>query len=277
MRLTVLVDNNAGHGLVGEWGLSFYIEADGQKILFDLGASDLFLKNAACLKIDLQDLNYLVFSHGHYDHTWGLDYLIQNYLATRIPLEKRPTLVVHPMAFLPKFRDDGSEFGILIPEPVLSRNFKTNFTRKPVQLTENLFFLGEIPRKFDFEGNEPLGRALVSTNSLTADYLLDDTALAYKTPKGLIVITGCSHSGICNIVEYARQLVQEERVIDIIGGFHLMNLKNNDPNLMGTLSYLKKINPGQIHPCHCTDLRSKMVLEEVARVNEVSSGLILEY
>jgi 7,8-dihydropterin-6-yl-methyl-4-(beta-D-ribofuranosyl)aminobenzene 5'-phosphate synthase len=214
MHLTVLVDNNAGHGLVGEWGLSFYIEADGQKILFDLGASDLFLKNAACLKIDLQDLNYLVFSHGHYDHTWGLDYLIQNYLAARIPLKERPTLVAHPLAFLPKFRNDGSEFGVLVPEPVLKRNYKTSLTREPFQLTENLFFLGEVPRKFDFEGNGPLGKTLIS-DSLATDYLLDDTALAYKTHKGLIIITGCSHSGICNIVEHAREVCREERVIDI--------------------------------------------------------------
>jgi 7,8-dihydropterin-6-yl-methyl-4-(beta-D-ribofuranosyl)aminobenzene 5'-phosphate synthase len=276
MRLTVLVDNNAGHNLAGEWGLSFFIEVDGRRILFDTGASDLFLKNAARLKIDLLNLDYLIFSHGHYDHTWGLEVLLQNYLTTRIPAENSPTLVAHPGALMPKFRDDGSEFGMLLSEAALKRTFKTNLMREPFQLTESLFFLGEIPRKFDFEGKTSLGQTLVS-GSLTADYLLDDIALAYKTSKGLIVITGCSHSGICNIVEHAREVCRDERVIDIIGGFHLMELKNDSPKLAGTSRYLKELSPTHVHPGHCTDLRCKMALAETAMVNEVCSGLVLEY
>jgi 7,8-dihydropterin-6-yl-methyl-4-(beta-D-ribofuranosyl)aminobenzene 5'-phosphate synthase len=276
MRLTVLIDNNAGHSLFGEWGLSFFIEVNGRKILFDTGASDLFLKNATRLKIDLLNLDYLIFSHGHYDHTWGLDVLLQNYLTARIPPDNRPELIAHPGALIPKFRDDGSEFGMLLSEAALKRTFKTNLTREPFQLTENLFFLGEIPRKFDFEGKTSLGQTLVS-DSLAADYLFDDTALVYKTAKGLTVITGCSHSGICNIVEYAREVCREERVIEIIGGFHLMELKKDDPKLTGTSHYLKELSPAHVHPCHCTDLRCKMALAETAVVNEVCSGLVLEY
>jgi len=276
MRLTVLVDNNPGHNLAGEWGLSFFIEADGQKILFDTGSSNLFMKNAAHLKINLQDLNYLIFSHGHYDHTWGLDFLLQNYLADRIPLESRPALIAHPGSLIPKFRNDGNEFGVLLSEPALQRNFKTNLTREPFQLTENLFFLGEIPRKFDFEGKTSLGQTLIS-GALKDDYLLDDTAMAYKTSKGLIVITGCSHSGICNIVERARKICREERVRDIIGGFHLLELKSDDPKLSGTSRYLKELNPARLYPGHCTDLYCKMALGKVVPLNEVSCGLVLEY
>ncbi len=276
MRLTILVDNNAGHDLTGEWGLSFLIEADGKKILFDTGASDLFIKNATRLNITLLDLDYLIFSHGHYDHTWGLDLLLQNYLSARVSLDQRPTFLAHPGALVPKFRDDGNEFGILVSEAVLKRNFKTNLIREPFQLTENLFYLGQIPRKFDFEGKTPLGQTL-ALDGLTADYLLDDTALAYKTPKGLIIITGCSHSGICNIVDHAREVCREDKVVDIIGGFHLKNLKSDDPKLTGTSRYFEELKPGQIHPCHCTDLHSKFVLTQVAKVNEVYSGLFLEY
>ena len=151
----------------------------------------------------------------------------------RLPLENRPTLLAHPEALAPKSRDDGNEFGLLLSQLVLERNFKTSLAREPVQLTENPISLGKIPRKFAFEGNEPLGKISVS-GALTADYLLDDNALAYKTSKGLIAITGCSHSGICNIVEYAREVCREVKVIDIIGGFHLKELKKNDPKLTGT-------------------------------------------
>ncbi len=276
MRLTVLVDNNAGDYLKGEWGLSFFIEADGKKILFDTGTSDLFLNNAAFLKIDLLNLDYLVLSHGHSDHTWGLNSLLQNYLSYQVPLKNRPTLIAHPGALLPKFRDDGNEFGILLSQAILERNFKINLTRGPLRLTENLVFLGEIPRKFDFENNLQLSQTLVE-GSLVADYLLDDTALVYKTPEGLIIITGCSHSGICNIVEYAREICGEKRVLDIIGGFHLLNLKKDDPRTTGVPLYFKELNPMRIHPCHCTDLQSKLVLAQVSDINEVVCGLQLEY
>jgi 7,8-dihydropterin-6-yl-methyl-4-(beta-D-ribofuranosyl)aminobenzene 5'-phosphate synthase len=276
MRLTILVDNNAGHVLDGEWGLSFFIEADGKKILFDLGASDLFLRNAARLKIDLMSLDYLILSHGHYDHTWGLDYLLRLYLTAQLPLPKRPSLIAHPGALVPKFRDDGNEFGVTQSRQVLERNFNTVLTKEPFRLTENLFFLGEIPRKFNFEGQKTLGRTM-SAATLTPDRLWDDTALAFKTPKGLIIITGCSHSGICNIIEHAREVSGERRVFDIVGGFHLKDQKRTDPQLMETSHYLEELALDQIHPCHCTDLQNKIALAETINVREVYSGLTLEF
>jgi 7,8-dihydropterin-6-yl-methyl-4-(beta-D-ribofuranosyl)aminobenzene 5'-phosphate synthase len=276
MRLTILVDNNAGHVSDGEWGLSFFIDADGKKILFDLGASDLFLRNAARLKIDLMSLDYLILSHGHYDHTWGLDYLLRLYLTAQLPLQKRPSLIAHPGAVVPKFRDDGNEFGVTQSRPVLERNFNTILTKEPFRLTENLFFLGEIPRKFDFEGQKTLGRTM-AVATLTPDRLWDDTALAFKTPKGLIIITGCSHSGICNIIEHAREVCGEQRVFDIVGGFHLKDQKRTDPQLMATSHYLEELALDQIHPCHCTDLQTKIALAETINVREVYSGLTLEF
>lgn len=276
MRLTILVDNNAGHVSDGEWGLSFFIATDGKKILFDLGASDLFLRNAASLKIDLMSLDYLILSHGHYDHTWGLDYLLRLYLTAQLPLQKRPSLIAHPGAVVPKFRDDGNEFGVTQSRPVLERNFNTILTKEPFRLTENLFFLGEIPRKFDFEGQKTLGRTMAAA-TLTPDRLWDDTALAFKTPKGLIIITGCSHSGICNIIEHAREVCGEQRVFDIVGGFHLKDQKRTDPQLMETSHYLEGLALDQIHPCHCTDLQTKIALAETMNVREVYSGLTLEF
>jgi 7,8-dihydropterin-6-yl-methyl-4-(beta-D-ribofuranosyl)aminobenzene 5'-phosphate synthase len=276
VRLTVLVDNNAGHALDGEWGLSFFIEADDKNILFDLGASDLFLRNAARLKIDLMRLDYLILSHGHYDHTWGLDYLFRLYLTAQLPREKRPSLIAHPGALVPKFRDDGNEFGMTQSRTVLERNFTTVLTKEPFRLAENLIFLGEIPRKFGFEAQKPLGRTRAG-DTLTPDRLWDDTALAYKTPQGLIIITGCSHSGICNIIEYAREVCGDQRVFDVVGGFHLKDRQRTDPQLMETAHYLEQLALDQIHPCHCTDLQTKIALAETVNVREVYSGLTLEF
>lgn len=101
--------------------------------------------------------------------------------------------------------------------------------------------------------------------------MLDDSALAYKSSNGLVIITGCSHSGICNIVETAKRVCGEERVVDIIGGLHLLNPSKEQ--LDSTLQYLGQ----EMHPCHCTSLNSKMALSKSARISEVGVGLRLEY
>jgi 7,8-dihydropterin-6-yl-methyl-4-(beta-D-ribofuranosyl)aminobenzene 5'-phosphate synthase len=115
----------------------------------------------------------------------------------------------------------------------------------------------------------------VSPGVLAPDYLWDDTALAYKLPQGLVIITGCSHSGICNIIRQAQTICREERIVDIIGGFHLLN---PDPgHLQETVTFLKKSSPAQLHPCHCTDLNSKIALRQASIIKEVGSGLQLDY
>jgi 7,8-dihydropterin-6-yl-methyl-4-(beta-D-ribofuranosyl)aminobenzene 5'-phosphate synthase len=277
MRLTVLVDNNASRNLAGEWGLSIFIEAEEQKVLFDLGASDLFLRNAARLNIDLMNLDYLILSHGHYDHTWGLDYWLKQRVKSLRKVGAPPTFLAHPSALKPKFRDDMTEFGMIASEIILKRYFKTVFSKEPVHLTKELVFLGQIERRFEFENNHPLGKTLESNGSFVDDYLMDDTALVYKTAQGIVIITGCSHSGICNIIEYARKVCHDERVVDIIGGLHLLGLENGDRQLEETLMYFTELNPGQIHPCHCTDLKAKIALARVTRLEEVNVGFTVEY
>jgi 7,8-dihydropterin-6-yl-methyl-4-(beta-D-ribofuranosyl)aminobenzene 5'-phosphate synthase len=274
MRLTILVDNQASHKLRGEWGLSILVETDGRKILLDTGASGLFRENAVRLGLSLSDLDYLVLSHGHWDHTWGLSSLIQTYLTDQIPVGQRPRLIAHPLVTAPKFRDNGSEFGLWFTEATLTHHFQTNFSSAPQWLTENLLYLGEIPRRNSFESQQPLGQ-VATANGLTPDFLNDDTALVYRSRDGLIIITGCSHSGICNIIGQARELCGEERVIDIIGGFHLLN--TSPVRLTETMSFFKKLNPDQSHPCHCTDFASKAALQQIVPVNEAGVGLQLDY
>jgi 7,8-dihydropterin-6-yl-methyl-4-(beta-D-ribofuranosyl)aminobenzene 5'-phosphate synthase len=276
MRLTVLVDNNASRDLHAEWGFSVFIEVEGRKVLFDLGASDLFLHNAACLSLDPLDIDDLVLSHGHWDHTWGLEYWLKHRLMSERKFENQPALVAHPQALAPKFRNDLSEFGVLTAVTTLERHFRMNLSREPVRLTENLFFLGEIERSFEFE-KQPLGKVFDSEGSLVDDYLWDDSALVYKAGAGLVIISGCAHSGICNIVEYARKICNEERVLDIIGGFHLMEQKPDDGKTEETINYFKKINPAQLHPCHCNDLAAKIAMAKGFPVKEVQVGITLEY
>jgi 7,8-dihydropterin-6-yl-methyl-4-(beta-D-ribofuranosyl)aminobenzene 5'-phosphate synthase len=277
MKLTVLVDNNTliDRYFFAEPGISLYLEQGGKRILLDVGYSDIFIKNAQKMNIDLRTLDYVVLSHGHQDHTWGLDPLIRLYTESHIESlpHKKPTVLAHPLAFLSK-KFDSMEIGSLISRDKLSEHFPVKLSQDPIWLTEKILFLGEIERKNDFEGKIPIG-SMIKPEGEEPDYLYDDTALAYKSTQGLVIITGCSHSGICNIVEQAKKLCKEERVIDIVGGLHLLDPSKEQ--LQGTLEYLKKLNPKQMHACHCTDLNSKIALSKVVNLKEVGVGLVLEY
>ncbi len=278
MKLTVLIDNNTliDRYFLGEPGLSYLVEDEGKKILFDVGYSDAFITNARKLSIDLLDVDFVVLSHGHLDHTWGLMPLIRLYAEGMI--EKlhvnKPALVTHPLTLSARAFGDLPEIGSLLLEGKLSAYFHLELSRKPVYLTERLMFLGEIERTNEFEAKNPIGRIL-ENGVEKDDFVVDDSALAYKSPEGLVIITGCSHAGICNIVEYARKVCGDDRIVDIIGGFHLL-----DPSaeqLRGTIEYMKSLHPGSVHACHCTDLNSKIALSRVVDLKEVGVGLTLEY
>ncbi|NQV17536.1 MAG: MBL fold metallo-hydrolase [Armatimonadetes bacterium] len=278
MKLTILVDNNTfiDRYFFSEPAVSYFIEAGNKRILFDVGYSDIFIKNAQKMKIDLLNLDFLVISHGHIDHTGGLEPLIK--LHTEAILEKldinKPTVIAHPDAFLTKMDAGLPEAGSLISEEKLSRHYNMKLSKIPVWLTDKIVFLGEIERKNDFEANSPNGK-IVKPDFIEDDFLSDDSALVYKSENGLIIITGCSHSGICNIIEYAKKVCKDDRIIDVIGGFHL--LKPSQKQMQGTLDYMKNLNLKKMYACHCTDLDSKIALSKIVKIEEVGVGLSLEY
>ncbi len=101
----------------------------------------------------------------------------------------------------------------------------------------------------------------------------DEIAVAYKSKGGLIISNSCSHRGICNTIDYAKSVCQDTRIADVICGFHLQN--PGDEVLYGTVQYFVENRPISLHPCHCTDLRSKVALSKVANTQETGSGLVL--
>jgi 7,8-dihydropterin-6-yl-methyl-4-(beta-D-ribofuranosyl)aminobenzene 5'-phosphate synthase len=277
MKLSVLVDNNTliNRNYFGEPGLSFYIEEGNHKILFDAGYSDIFLRNAYRMGIDLKAIDYIVLSHGHYDHTWGLSSLlgVANYFG---PSKSEITLLAHPAAFAAK-EYDGEQIGMAISPEVLKKAFHVKTSKVPYWISDRLVFLGEIERVHRFENKRPIGKTVSEANSgeMVDDYLMDDTALAYKTDKGIVIITGCSHAGICNIIDAAMKICGDDRIVDIIGGFHLLN--PSEEKMQNTLEFINKIKPTQLHACHCTDLRSKIALSKVANLIEVGVGSEYQY
>jgi len=264
MKLTILCDNNTyiDNYLLGEPALSFFIENEEDKILFDLGYSNVYKYNAKKLNIDLNKVNKIAFSHGHDDHTRGLKFFDYG---------TRPDLYFCSGCFEKK-KSETVLIGCPVGEKTIRSKFNLKEAKEPVEISKNLFYLGPVPRQFSHE-NEQTGLYRQEKGKWVADNLEDDTALVYVGEKGLSVLTGCSHSGICNICEYAKKLFGKK--IDlVIGGFHLFEL-NDKTNK--TISYLKNENIKNLYPSHCTSLIVKSaMLAQGLNVKEVGSGLVLE-
>ncbi|SET18036.1 7,8-dihydropterin-6-yl-methyl-4-(beta-D-ribofuranosyl)aminobenzene 5'-phosphate synthase [Natronincola peptidivorans] len=278
MKLTILLDNNTliDRYFYGEPGVSYFIELEDMNILFDAGYSDAFIRNAQKMNISLRNIDTIVISHGHIDHTWGLYDLIKLY--TEATIENinynKPQLMAHPLAFKHKQISDKEEIGSILTEEKLAKHFHMTLSKEPVWITDKLVFLGEIERTNHFENKKPIGKTQYNAKEVD-DYLLDDSALAYKSTKGLVIITGCSHAGICNIIEYAKKVCQEDRIFDIVGGFHLLD--PTEELLKYTTEYIEQRNINQMHAGHCTDLKSKIALSKAVTIKEMGVGLVLKY
>jgi len=274
MKVTLLVDNQTfvDHYYYGEPGISYFIETQGKKILFDTGYSGIYLENAMKMGINLLDVDYLVLSHGHDDHTGGLPEFIKRQIELqRNGFEvKLPMLLAHPITFFYKESEKGEENGSMIQSDTLKKHFSLHLTKEPYWITDRFVYLGEIERSNDFENREPFGKILYK-GSLQEDYMLDDSALVYKGEKGLVILTGCAHAGICNTVEYAKKVTKEEKIDHVIGGFHLQ--KPDRKLLDETVNYLKKQEINEVYAGHCTDLQSKIALSQSMNMKELGVGL----
>ena len=260
MKLTILTENMAGGRFLAEHGISYLVEIDGEKILFDTGHSDVFLKNAQQLGINLPaEVNKVVLSHGHWDHGDGLKYT------------ENKTLIAHPSSFIKRFRkSDHSPVGLTISKEKIQEKFQLVETKVPYKITENLWFLGEIPRENDFESQH----TSFTDEFGNDDFIPDDSALAARVQNKLVVITGCSHSGICNIVEYARKVTGLSTVDTVLGGFHL---KHNDGQTQKTIAYFKKNAIKNIYPSHCTALPALAGFYQHFEFEQVKTGMRFEF
>ncbi len=259
MQLTILSEAKAMDGFSSEHGLSFLLEEDGKKILFDTGASDVFTENAHRLGIDLKEVDSIVLSHGHWDHGNGLQHI-----------SGKP-LLCHPGCFQKRYRKLGEEnIGMALERDKLEERFEVKTSREPVQLSEHLWFLGEVPRLNDFEAKTT--KYLLEDGS--PDFIMDDSGLAVITEKGLLVISGCAHSGICNMVEHAKKVTGMDRVEAVIGGFHL---KVVNQQTRQTVQWMKDAGIPQLLPSHCTMGPALELFLELPGSAELLAGSTLHF
>ena len=256
MKLSVLTENCASAHFKAEHGLSYFIEHENKKILFDFGDSDIFLQNAEKLNINIDEVDKIVLSHGHWDHGNGLKYL------------KNKTLVCHPEAFKKRTREN-ENIGLKLSKEELYQKFEVQISQTPYYISEKIIFLGEIPRINNFEAqNTPYIDKFGKP-----DFVFDDSALAIIQNNEIIVISGCSHSGICNICDYAKKVTGISKIKAVIGGFHL---KKDNFQTKETVKYFKKEKISYIYPAHCTQLPALSVFYNEFKISHLKSGMVLE-
>ena len=245
IRITTLSENTGSIGLIGEWGLSILIEADGLRILFDTGQSFSVVHNARVLKVDLSKIDKLILSHGHFDHTGGLGEVLKQTAGVDI--------IGHPDVLNPKFAVlDDAEMSIGSPfdrKELEDMGARLNLTKEPVWLTDNIVTTGEIAMVTDYEQVDP-DMFIKDKGTLQPDPLIDDLAMAIRTEFGLAIILGCAHRGIINIIRRLQELTGDYRIYCVIGGTHL--LRATEERLTKTVADLRKTGIQRLGVSHCT-------------------------
>jgi 7,8-dihydropterin-6-yl-methyl-4-(beta-D-ribofuranosyl)aminobenzene 5'-phosphate synthase len=231
-------------------------------LLFDFGFSENgAAQNTATLGVNMPEVEAAVLSHGHSDHTGGLTRLGERIGRKNIPL------FVHPSVFKsPRYLKFGEEFKINFPkltrEMVQTAGFSIVESEMPASLLDNTtLFLGEIPRRTDFEKGWPIVHCQADGREVW-DAIEDDTAIVMNLKdKGLVILSGCAHAGIVNTVQYAIEATGIDKIHAVMGGFHLSG-PFFEPIIDRTTQDLQKLHPAFIIPTHCTGRKAIMAMEK---------------
>ncbi len=255
IKITTLSENTAGQGYLAEWGLSMFIEASGLKVLFDTGMGSAAVPNARLLGVDFKQVDRIVLSHGHHDHTGGLRDVLKL-------IGKEVEIVAHPDVWASKYGRRGKNqphFAGLPFRRELLENLgaRFNLTREPVYLAPDFLTTGEIPLLSDYEEIDS-GLFDKRTGEMLPDPLNDDLALVIDTDYGLVVILGCAHHGVINTLRRAQKLTGKEMIYAAIGGTHLLN--TSEERLHKTAAELKEIGLQYLGVSHCTGFEASAYL-----------------
>lgn len=247
VRLTVLVENSVYRaGLLAEHGWSVWLEAGGQRVLFDTGQSDLLLANAQRLGVDLGSVDSIVLSHGHYDHGGGL---------AAVLAKARPGVAVwaHPGALQPKYhRGPTAVRSIGLPTTAHTAldaaGARWHDVDTPTAMAPGLWLTGPIPRRHPEEASAE-GFCL-DAEGRQDDPLLDDQALVIRTVAGSVVLLGCAHAGIINTLDRVQAITADAPLRAVIGGLHLRSA--SPERLAWTIDALRRFRSRHFYPTHCT-------------------------
>lgn len=272
-----------GSDLLPDHGQSFLIKAENHQILVDVGGKGkILLHNMKSLGVDPNDITQLIITHGHYDHTAALPEFLD---ARKLPI---PT-IAHPGIREPKrakvlfIKKD-----IGFPDLTVAQEHKLDitYTAEPISILPYLKTTGEITKRSQRDGTEPSAQHEVE-GEFIPDPVQDDVSLLLDTKEGQVVITGCAHAGILNILEYAKT-ASDKPIKAIIGGTHMVRYSEEEVLATGHIIIEKFDNP-DLYINHCTDkLPSKLLKMTPARkilrkefgkdrIQDCNVGTLLKY
>lgn len=247
INITLMVENEAPSDLIAEHGFAAWIETGGECFLFDTGQGTALEHNARVLGIDLGKAETLILSHGHYDHTGGIAAFLAANAHAPVVFGKGATTgrySCHP-------EQAPRKIGI-VPEVLQELNGLPNDRHIELDvhhyLRPGIGITGQVPRINPFEDTG--GPFYLDANKAQPDLINDDLSLWFETTDGLVILTGCCHSGLINTISHIRRISGIERVHGIIGGLHLLNA--GEERLQATRKFLAECRPDFLIPCHCT-------------------------
>jgi 7,8-dihydropterin-6-yl-methyl-4-(beta-D-ribofuranosyl)aminobenzene 5'-phosphate synthase len=259
-RITILCENLVGRLVgLGEHGFSALIETDQGNYLFDTGSGHAIVPNSLVLNRDLKGIKTLFLSHGHYDHTGGLPEVLK--MSGKVDVHAHPHIFLDRIAVVKEGDREVKRFiGMRYKRRYLESLgghfvLNTDFT----EVAKGLFLTGEVPRQTLFEKPDPRLFSEMD-GKLTPDLFLDDQSLVLQTDQGIVLILGCAHSGMINIIHHVINKMGKVTFHAVLGGTHLDFLTSEQ--LEESIASLKELGVEKIGVSHCTGMRAAFRLHQ---------------
>ena len=260
LKITILCENTVGHLVgTGEHGFSAFVETEQGNYLFDTGNGHSIVSNSLVLGKDLRSIQKIFLSHGHPDHTGGLPEVLK--LRGNVDVHAHPHLFSDRIAVLKEKDKETKRFvGVLYKRAyleILGARFLLNSDFAGID--QDMYLTGEVPRKTGFEKSDP--RLFVEVDGRRIpDPFSDDQSLVLDTEKGLVLVLGCAHSGMINIIDHVMNKMKKEKFYAVLGGTHLDFL--TPEQLEQSILSLKRIEVDRIGVSHCTGMRAACRLHQ---------------
>ena len=269
-----VIEDHSGYGtsLLGQHGVSFLIDHEGTKILFDTGCeSEPLLHNMEKMRLNPEDIDCIFLSHCHYDHTGGLWGLLKA-IGKRIPVIAHPTLFREHISLTPRIRS----VGMKVSKDMMDPYADFLLTGDPFEITKGVFSTGEIISRTNFE-THTLKVYTVKDGALIRDPLMDDMSIAIPTPDGVIVVSGCSHAGIVSILNHSLKITGNSEIKAVIGGLHLIDAEKE--RISKTIDSFKSLHVQEMYIGHCTGFKAECAFYNAFRdqFHTLYSGRIMKF
>ena len=258
-RLTILTDNTVPErsDALGEHGFAAFLETGKGNFLFDTGKGKTVVHNAAVLKRDLKNINKVVLSHAHGDHTGGLPEVLQTLSSKQIEV------FAHPDIFAERFREKDGERtygGIPFAQGYLEKlGARFVFNKQYGEIEEGVFLTGEVPRETSFEGGDMGNRFVKREGKIEPDIIWDDQSLVIQVEKGILIVLGCAHAGIVNVINHAIKMSGVDEIYGIVGGTHIG--LSGDAQRDQTIAALRNFKIEHLMPTHCTGAEAMALIK----------------